>query len=327
MKSKVKYLIILILSCILLLMTMSISLADEGSGNWEFKNSKWYFRLTNGDLASNCWVFYNNDWYALDEEGKMIEGWCKIENSWYYFIPNHGAAAYPGWRLIDNGWFYFRSDNSMYTGWLEYKNCWYYFSPEDGHMVTESWIDNFWVDASGAWTKTLEANISNESVYVGSDFNIKEKIKSFKSIFPEGTYWNHMGYTERIDYSNYVTAVPCNHNENGMKYCNSYLQGSTRGFQCDGFARKMSDLVFGKEAPIVSYEFDFSTVKVGDYLRYSINEDNIISNGHSVFVTAKTGDAIYVVEANYGGSCMIHWGSRLTKDFLDQVYVECYTRY
>ena len=75
------------------------------------------------------------------------------------------------------------------------------------------------------------------------------------------------------------------------------------------------------------YEYSFDKVKTGDYLRYSNSKDSYVSNGHSVLVIDKTADKLIVTEANYGGSCMIHWRGELTRAYLDSMYAECFTRY
>ena len=136
-----------------------------------------------------------------------------------------------------------------------------------------------------------------------------------------------MGSEGNMDYSNMVTNMPCNHALYGISYCNSYILGNVRGFQCDGFARKISDEVFGSTAGKTDYAYSFDKVKPGDYLRYSLTKDGFIANGHSVFVIDKTEDSLIVVEANYGGSCMIHWDGVLEREYLDSIYAECFTRY
>ena len=38
----------------------------------------------------------------------------------------------------------------MKTGWLLIDNVWYYFY-EDGSMAADTWVDGYYLDASGAW--------------------------------------------------------------------------------------------------------------------------------------------------------------------------------
>ncbi len=75
------------------------------------------------------------------------------------------------------------------------------------------------------------------------------------------------------------------------------------GFQCYGFAWKMSDLIYGRKAKIEKFK-SFSKCGMGDVIRYS---------GHSVIVMEKHKNYILVGECNYGNTCMIRWGRRVPK--------------
>ena len=136
-----------------------------------------------------------------------------------------------------------------------------------------------------------------------------------------------MGYTARQKDTNYysetVTSIPCSHGLYGTDYCNAYINYSLAyiiGMQCDGFARKLSDEIFGTDAKKTDYVYSFEAVKVGDYIRYN--------NAHTVLVVAKDEKGIQVAECNIGGTCVIRWGRRITREELDRNRsMTCFTRY
>ena len=57
-----------------------------------------------------------------------------------------------------SSWYYLggKEDGSMKTGWQFINGKWYYMNG-DGAMLSNQWVGNYWVDGSGAWTKTMEA--------------------------------------------------------------------------------------------------------------------------------------------------------------------------
>ena len=294
------------------------SYAAAAEGIWKQDTNGWWFQFTDGSYAQKSWLSVGANWYVFDEDGYMITGWCQIDGEWYYFKSD--GSMHTGWLKDNDGvWYYLGDSGAMYTGWLNLSDKWYYLH-SNGVMAADTWIDGCYLDASGMWVEGAEPQEDLTEKIVAA-------IDRMRTKYPDSTYWNHMGNDAAADYSNIVTNMPCNHALYGLTYCNSYILGNVRGYQCDGFARKMSDEVFGNTAGRTDYAYDFNKVKIGDYLRYSNSRDSFISNGHSVFVIGKTADSLIVVEANYGGSCMIHWDGVLTREYLDSVYAECFTRY
>lgn len=287
-------------------------------GRWKQDTTGWWFEFSDGSCAKQVWLSDGTSWYAFGEDGYMLTGWWKLDGIWYYFQP--GGAMHTGWMQdTDETWYYLSPSGALHTGWLESGGEWYYLNT-NGAMAADTWIGEYYVDESGVWLeeKKPQADLSEK---------ITAAINRMREKYPEGTYWNHMGYEAEQDYSSTVTNTPCVHAEYAMEYCNSYILGNVRGYQCDGFARKLSDEVFGSTAGRTDYAYDFDKIKIGDYLRYSSSQDSFISNGHSVFVIGKTEDALITVEANYGGNCRIRWDGTLTREYLDSVYAECFTRY
>ncbi len=90
------------------------------------------------------------------------------------------------------------------------------------------------------------------------------------------------------------------------------------GTQCFGFARLMAYEVFGTYASSWSVDYSISAVKPGDVLQYGPTT----GSGHTVFVTAVSGDTITFVDCNgngnYSGStkvrtCGIKWDNTISK--------------
>ena len=95
----------------------------------------WMFRQTNGAYAKNCWGIVDGLWYYFDSEGRMLTGWR--------FDP------------VYQNWFYLDAGGAMVTGWREIEGKWYYFNPvsdgKKGIMLTDVWIDGWYVDKTGVW--------------------------------------------------------------------------------------------------------------------------------------------------------------------------------
>lgn len=148
---------------------------------------------------------------------------------------------------------------------------------------------------------------------------IKSKFNQLKKRFPDGKYWNHKGVSIKgKDISTIVTNKPCNyHTFAWASSCNYYYcPDGTIGYQCHGFAWKMSDLIFGKNAPVKRFT-DFNKAKIGDVVR--------IRGVHTIIILAKHKDYVLAGEANVGGTCMIRWGRTYTKaELYNSVY---YSRY
>ncbi len=138
---------------------------------------------------------------------------------------------------------------------------------------------------------------------------IYNKIMNIKQGYPQGMYWNHVGYknTSGNNSSGYVTFKPCKHAKSTAT-CNRYRgRDGILGIQCYGFASYVSDTLF-KNAKYKHHK-SFKKAKVGDHVRY--NNDR-----HSVVIMEKHKDYIVVCEVNYGGTCMINWGRKITKQYL-----------
>lgn len=94
-------------------------------------NRKWY-RHADGSYTKNDWELINGKYYRFDNEGWMVTGWKKINDIWYYMDKTTGERYGEGWHWIDG-------------------KC--YYMNANGEMAVDTWIDGYYVDASGKWIK------------------------------------------------------------------------------------------------------------------------------------------------------------------------------
>jgi len=136
--------------------------------------------------------------------------------------------------------------------------------------------------------------------------NLARQFKKLQKQFPNGRYWNHVG-KKNYD-SSTITKRPCHHaSYDDLSTCNHYnCPNGVIGYQCYGFAWKMSDLLYGRSAKIKNFT-SFAKCKAGDVIRYS---------GHSVIIVEKHKNYIIAGECNYGNTCIIKWGRNIPKSEL-----------
>lgn len=97
-------------------------------------NRKWY-RHADGSYTKNDWEVIDGKYYRFDKDGWMVTGWQKIGNVTYYMDKTTGERYGEGWHWIDG-------------------NC--YYMNANGEMAVDTWIDGYYVDASGKWIKDLK---------------------------------------------------------------------------------------------------------------------------------------------------------------------------
>ena len=94
-------------------------------------NRKWY-RHADGSYTKNDCEVIDGKYYRFDKDGWMVTGWQKIGNVTYYMDKTTGERYGEGWHWIDG-------------------NC--YYMNANGEMAVDTWIDGYYVDASGKWIK------------------------------------------------------------------------------------------------------------------------------------------------------------------------------
>jgi hypothetical protein len=96
------------------------------------------------------WNLINGYWYLMDSTGIMETGWRQTNGTWY-LLNSDGAMAI-GWKQINGYWYLLNNNGSMMTGWQKVNEKWYYLY-EDGSMASNTVVDSYTVDESGAWVQ------------------------------------------------------------------------------------------------------------------------------------------------------------------------------
>lgn len=75
--------------------------------------------------------------------------WILDSRGWWY---NYYAGGYARnqWEKIQEKWYYFDEAGYMVTGWKQIGTTWYYMYG-NGTMASDTWIDGYYVNKSGAW--------------------------------------------------------------------------------------------------------------------------------------------------------------------------------
>ena len=84
----------------------------------------------------------------LDKNGQPSAGWQQVNGTWY--LANAAGIAQTGWQQVNGKWYLLASSGAMQTGWQKVDSKWYYLY-SDGSMASDTIIDGYRVDASGAW--------------------------------------------------------------------------------------------------------------------------------------------------------------------------------
>ena len=80
-------------------------------------------------------------------DGSYAKGWEKVDSYWYYFDEN--CYMKTGWIKQNGKWYYCNTSGEMQKGWMKSNNKWYYLY-KDGSLATNTTIDGFRVDETGA---------------------------------------------------------------------------------------------------------------------------------------------------------------------------------
>lgn len=144
---------------------------------WRNSNNSWYYYYPDGTYQKDSWLKVNGKWYLfqsdgrmltgwqnrggqtyyLNENGEMLTGWILAGNRWYYLNPTQdnyeGCLLRGRWETIGGKTYYFNQDGVMLEGWNQVAGNWYYFYPGAGHKATNTYIDGFYVNQDGVWTK------------------------------------------------------------------------------------------------------------------------------------------------------------------------------
>lgn len=166
---------------------------------------------------------------------------------------------------------------------------------------------------------------------VASEAEVIAKIEKLQVKFPQGKYWNHVGSSS--ENVNGWTESPCTcHGVMGVDHiygtggcvCNHFVNANHGGqsAQCMGFANKLGYDVFGNTTWTKVANKDGTALQASQYAGLMIGDIVRISDSHSVFVIAKSGNVVTVGEANYSGKCQISWTRTINLESVTVTYYE-----
>lgn len=77
--------------------------------------------------------------------------WTKADGGW--ICSNENGTPVSGWILYEEKTYYLDKNGVMKTGWQKDNGTWYYLDQENGHLLTNKWIDNYYVNSDGEMVK------------------------------------------------------------------------------------------------------------------------------------------------------------------------------
>ena len=122
--------------------------ANYAENEWLKQGDDYFYLKSGGYMAKSEWVEDKGALYYLDQDGKMKR------NTWLgtSYVGATGAKVIEDW-IFDSqydAWFYIKADGQhAEKEWLQIKGKDYYFK-SGGYLLTSQWIDQAYVNASGA---------------------------------------------------------------------------------------------------------------------------------------------------------------------------------
>ncbi|MCR5213171.1 MAG: Ig-like domain-containing protein [Eubacterium sp.] len=115
---------------------------------WKCNSTGWWIEDTTGWYPVNCWQKIDGYWYYFGSDGYMASNewrdgcWLSSSGAWEY-------AAAGMWNGDSTGW-WFEDTSGWYANncWQKINGAWYYFG-SNGYMVTNKYIDGYWLGADG----------------------------------------------------------------------------------------------------------------------------------------------------------------------------------
>lgn len=122
--------------------------ANYAENEWLKQGDDYFYLKSGGYMAKSEWVEDKGVIYYLDQNGKMKR------NAWVgtSYVGATGAKVIEDWVYDSqyDAWFYIKADGQhAEKEWLQIKGKDYYFK-SGGYMLTSQWIDQAYVNASGA---------------------------------------------------------------------------------------------------------------------------------------------------------------------------------
>lgn len=122
--------------------------ANYAENEWLKQGDDYFYLKSGGYMAKSEWVEDKGAFYYLDQDGKMKR------NAWVgtSYVGATGAKVIENWVYDSqyDAWFYIKADGQhAEKEWLQIKGKDYYFK-SGGYLLTSQWIDQAYVNASGA---------------------------------------------------------------------------------------------------------------------------------------------------------------------------------
>ena len=159
--------------------------ANYAENEWLKQGDDYFYLKSGGYMAKSEWIEDKGVLYYLDQDGKMKR------NTWLgaSYVGATGAKVIEDWVFDSqyDAWFYIKADGQhAEKEWLQIKGKDYYFK-SGGYLLTSQWIDQAYVNASGA--KVQQGWLFDKQYQ--SWFYIKENGKHAEKewIFENGHYY------------------------------------------------------------------------------------------------------------------------------------------
>ncbi len=159
--------------------------ANYAENEWLKQGDDYFYLKSGGYMAKLEWMEDKGAFYYLDQNGKMKR------NAWVgtSYVGATGAKVIEDWVYDSqyDAWFYIKADGQhAEKEWLQIKGKDYYFK-SGGYLLTSQWIDQAYVNASGA--KVQQGWLFDKQYQ--SWFYIKENGKHAEKewIFENGHYY------------------------------------------------------------------------------------------------------------------------------------------
>ena len=122
--------------------------ANYAENEWLKQGDDYFYLKSGGYMAKSEWIEDKGVLYYLDKDGKMKR------NAWLgaSYVGATGAKVIEDWVYDSqyDAWFYIKADGQhAEKEWLKIKGKDYYFK-SGGYLLTSQWIDQAYVNASGA---------------------------------------------------------------------------------------------------------------------------------------------------------------------------------
>ena len=122
--------------------------ANYAENEWLKQGDDYFYLKSGGYMAKSEWIEDKGVFYYLDQDGKMKR------NAWVgtSYVGATGAKVIEDWVYDSqyDAWFYIKADGQhAEKEWLQIKGKDYYFK-SGGYLLTSQWIDQAYVNASGA---------------------------------------------------------------------------------------------------------------------------------------------------------------------------------